>query len=84
MWRTNRQPYSNVGNEPEVGLAMSEWQDGKPDEAVREWSIVSHEEPQWLNAAWRNAIYPPHVTQLAAQIEAEKQRREPHWTTLRK
>jgi beta-barrel assembly-enhancing protease len=84
MWSTNRQPYPNVGNEPEVGVAMSEWQAGKPDEALREWSIVSHEEPQWLNAAWRNAIYPPHVTQLAAQIEAEKQRREPHWTTLRK
>lgn len=56
--------------------AINEWQQKRTDQALSHWQAVRNQQPQWRLVAWRDAIYPPHITQSIAAMETELQRRE--------
>jgi Peptidase family M48/Tetratricopeptide repeat len=51
--------------------ALAAWQLGRKADALQHWSQTK---PQWRNAAWRAALYPPRVDALAQQVETERVR----------
>ncbi|HKS21150.1 MAG TPA: M48 family metalloprotease [Thermoanaerobaculia bacterium] len=55
----------------DVRDALAAWQRGRKAEALERWAQAK---PQWRNALWRAALYPPRVDALAQQVEAERVR----------
>ena len=62
-------------NGRDVRETLAAWQQGRASDAIRDWTQAVRNKPQWLNPAWRAAIYPPRIAAPAAAIEAERQRR---------
>jgi hypothetical protein len=58
--------YPGVANVPAVGIAIAQWQSEKTLEALRDWAVVSHDGPEWLNNSWRTA-YPCISPKLLAK-----------------
>jgi len=54
--------------------ALELWQQGRRKDALAHWTKVAETTPQWTNAAWRRALYPPRVNATAEQLDAEVQR----------
>jgi hypothetical protein len=69
-------PDSILKNSTDAGAAINAWQLKKTDPALTEWQAVRLRNPQWRSASWRTAIYPPHIAQVAGEMEAELDRRE--------
>ncbi len=69
-------PDSILKNSTDAGAAINAWQMKKTDPALTEWQAVRLRNPQWRSASWRTAIYPPHIAQVAGEMEAELDRRE--------
>jgi predicted Zn-dependent protease len=67
---------SVLGNSPDAGNAINAWRQKKTDPALRAWQAVRQRRPQWRTAAWRNAIYPPHIDEAVEEMEAELVRRD--------
>jgi len=59
----------------QVRDALLAWQSGRKADALRQWSAAAQSRPQWLNPAWRAALYPPRVNALAQQLDAERAKR---------
>lgn len=78
--RNDASPESDYGgdplldNETSVRNALAAWQSGRKADALRDWSSIMQNKPQWHNPAWREALYPPRVNATIQQIEAEQQR----------
>ena len=66
-------PETIVENTPDVRDALAAWRFGRKAEAVRRWAAVTQSKPQWLNPAWRAALYPPKVNEVAQAVEGERQ-----------
>lgn len=59
-------------NGNDVRVALAQWQQGRRADAMHNWANVVATRPQWRNAAWRNALYPPHIAETAAALSAAK------------
>ncbi|HXA16731.1 MAG TPA: M48 family metalloprotease [Thermoanaerobaculia bacterium] len=69
-------PDSILKNSADAGMAIDAWEQKKAGPALTEWQAVRLRNPQWRSASWRTAIYPPHIAQMAGEMEAELDRRE--------
>jgi beta-barrel assembly-enhancing protease len=69
-------PDSILKDSTDAGTAINSWQQKKTDLALTQWKAVRLKNPQWRVASWRNTIYPPHIVQAVAEMEAELDRRE--------
>jgi predicted Zn-dependent protease len=58
----------------DVRDALMTWQRGRKADALQQWSAAVEAKPQWRNAAWRAALYPPRAGALAQQVDAERVR----------
>lgn len=66
---------SRLHNTRDVRNALAEWQQRRSAEAIRHWTDVTRDKPQWRDPVWRSALYPPRINAIAQQLEAERQRR---------
>jgi predicted Zn-dependent protease len=62
------------GPDANVRTTLDAWQNGRRKEALGQWRDITSASPEWANAAWRQALYPPRVNATAQQIEAEMAR----------
>ncbi|HXH37083.1 MAG TPA: M48 family metalloprotease, partial [Thermoanaerobaculia bacterium] len=69
-------PDSILKDSTDAGMAINAWQQKRRDVALTQWKAVRLQNPQWRVASWRMAIYPPHIAQSVAEMEAELDRRE--------
>jgi predicted Zn-dependent protease len=61
-------------NAPDVRDALAAWQQRRTSDALAGWSSIARTHPQWLNPAWREALYPRATNTIAQDVEAEQQR----------
>ncbi len=66
----------DVMNTPSAGLTLAEWERRQTRAAIEDWAAVRRESPQWLNAAWRQALYPAAIAAAAGEMEAAYQREQ--------
>jgi tetratricopeptide (TPR) repeat protein len=67
-------PVETSGFDQPAREALELWQQGRRKDALAHWTKVAETTPQWTNAAWRRALYPPRVNATAEQLDAEVQR----------
>jgi tetratricopeptide (TPR) repeat protein len=60
----------------QIGLALALWGPGQRERALSLFWQVTQQSPEWMNVAWVRALYPPHTAAIAADIKAERDRRE--------
>lgn len=69
VWRTR-------GDGAQMGLALASWGVNQRERALGSFSSATQEHPEWLNASWVRALYPPHTVAMVTEIKAERDRRE--------
>jgi len=75
-WRGNPYEWRVRADAPIMGLAMSSWLAGQPEDALRWFAGAVQLHPEWQNTKWVAALYPANTARMAADIERERQRRE--------
>ncbi|HXZ19718.1 MAG TPA: M48 family metalloprotease, partial [Candidatus Acidoferrales bacterium] len=63
-------------DDPVMGVALGEWRAPDREEALREFGVAVSQHPEWLNAAWTRAVYPPNTVRLVQEVSNERARRE--------
>ena len=63
-------------DDPQMGLALGEWLERNPEQALRDFTAEIRERPEWLNTAWVGALYPRNTVSLADAANRERLRRE--------
>jgi predicted Zn-dependent protease len=63
-------------DDPVMGLALGAWLVPDREEALREYAAAIQQHPEWKNAAWAGALYPPNTLSVAVAVDRERARRE--------
>jgi hypothetical protein len=74
QFEEGKPPVETSGFDQPAREALELWQQGRRKDALSHWTKVAETTPQWTNAAWRRALYPPRVNAIAEQLDAEVQR----------